>query len=85
MAITGTEALGWAATAVFVSSYFFAKPAALRAAQMLGAILWIVYGVLISAVPVVAANALVFAAAAWTFARTRVGSASTPTPAASDL
>lgn len=67
-----TESLGWVATAVFVSSYFFARPAALRAVQMLGAVLWIVYGLLINATPVIAANALVFAAAAWTFARRRV-------------
>lgn len=62
------EYLGWIATAVFVSSYFFKKPAWLRAAQMAGAALWIVYGVMISAVPVVVANGLVFAAAAWTMA-----------------
>ena len=70
-----TETLGWVATAVFVASYFFAKPAALRAVQMGGAVLWIVYGVLIGAIPVIAANALVFAAAAWTFARSRFRSA----------
>ena len=64
-----TDTLGWVATAVFVASYFFAKPAALRAVQMAGATLWIVYGCLIGAIPVIAANALVFAAAAWTFAR----------------
>lgn len=62
-----TQMLGWIATAVFVGSYFFKQPAALRAVQMSGAVLWIVYGVLIGAVPVIAANALVFAAAAWTF------------------
>ena len=62
------EYLGWIATAVFVSSYFFKKPALLRAAQMAGAALWIAYGVMISAIPVVVANGLVFAAAAWTLA-----------------
>ena len=36
-----------------------------------GALLWLVYGLLIRAMPVVAANALVFAAAAWTDARAR--------------
>ena len=61
-----TQILGWVATAVFVSSYFFTRPAALRAMQMVGATLWIVYGFLIEATPVIAANALVFAAAAWT-------------------
>jgi hypothetical protein len=64
-----TEALGWMATAVFVGSYFFARPAVLRAVQMLGATLWMVYGFHINATPVIVANALVFAAAAWTFAR----------------
>jgi hypothetical protein len=62
------EYLGWIATAVFVSSYFFKRPAWLRAAQMAGATLWILYGLMISAVPVVVANGLVFAAAAWTLA-----------------
>ena len=62
-----TEILGWIATAVFVGSYFFKQPAALRAVQMSGAVLWIIYGVMINAIPVIAANALVFAAAAWTF------------------
>ena len=65
------EYLGWIATAVFVSSYFFKKPAWLRAAQMAGAALWIVYGVMINAIPVVVANGLVFAAAAWTLASVR--------------
>jgi len=65
-----TQMLGWLATAVFVGSYFFKKPTALRAMQMAGSVLWIVYGVLIEAMPVIAANVLVFAAAAWTcFAR----------------
>jgi uncharacterized protein with PQ loop repeat len=36
---------------------------------MVAAVLWIVYGVLIDAIPVIAANTLVFAAAAWTLAR----------------
>lgn len=69
MSIGITEGLGWVATAVFVASYFFAKPAALRAVQMMGATLWIAYGCLIGAIPVIAANVLVFSAAAWTFAR----------------
>ena len=66
-----TETLGWVATALFVSSYFFTRAALLRAAQMLGASLWIVYGAMIGAIPVVVANALVFAAAAWTLIRAR--------------
>ena len=66
-----TDLLGWVATAVFVGSYFFTRPALLRAAQMLGATLWIVYGAMIGAIPVVVANGLVFAAAAWTLFRAK--------------
>jgi hypothetical protein len=74
------ECLGWAATCVFVASYFFAKPTRLRAIQMLGALLWISYGVLIGALPVIIANLLVFAAAAWT--ALRKSPAIGPSPAA---
>ena len=66
-----TDMVGWIATAVFVASYFFSKPAALRGCQMLGAALWIAYGVLTAAKPVIASNVLVFAAAGWTLARRR--------------
>jgi hypothetical protein len=63
------EYLGWCATAVFVASYFCARPSALKRVQMIGALLWVVYGLLIGASPVVAANLLVFGAAAWTLTR----------------
>jgi len=66
----GIELLGWTATAVFVGSYFFSRPSLLRSVQMFGALLWVAYGVLISASPVIVANVLVFSAAAWSaFAR----------------
>jgi hypothetical protein len=58
--------LGWTATSVFVASYFFSKPSALRGMQMMGSLLWISYGVFINASPVIVANILVFSAAAWT-------------------
>lgn len=61
--------LGWSATAVFVGSYFFRRPTLLRGVQMAGALLWITYGMLIGAVPVIVANVLVFSAAAWTALR----------------
>jgi hypothetical protein len=66
-----TDTLGWIATALFVGSYFFKRPAFLRAMQMSGAALWIVYGAMIGAIPVVVANALVFGAAAFTLVRAR--------------
>ena len=63
------EYLGWTATAVFVASYFFSRPSLLRSVQMFGALLWVTYGVLIKASPVIVANVLVFSAAAWTMFR----------------
>jgi hypothetical protein len=63
------ESLGWAATAVFVGSYFFERPSVLRRVQMVGALLWISYGVTINSSPVIVANVLVFSAAAWTMLR----------------
>lgn len=71
MSLTLTDTVGWIATLVFVGSYFFSKPAALRVCQMLGATLWIAYGCLIAAKPVIASNLLVFAAATWTLTRKR--------------
>ena len=42
-----------------------------RGLQMLGALLWLIYGVMIKASPVIVANVLVFCAAAWTLFRKR--------------
>jgi hypothetical protein len=50
---------------VFVGSYFF-RDASLRRAQMVGASMWIVYGLLIRALPVAVANLLVLLAVMWT-------------------
>ena len=69
MSYGGTDYLGWAATAIFVGSYFCLRPSMLRGAQMFGALLWVIYGVLIKASPVIVANVLVFSAAAWTMFR----------------
>jgi choline dehydrogenase-like flavoprotein len=75
-----TDYLGWAATAVFVGSYFCTSTRALRALQMAGALMWVVYGLLIGASPVIAANVLVFGAAAWTMTgATRQPRSSRPT------
>jgi len=63
------DSLGWGATAVFVGSYFCARPDAMRRVQMVGALMWVAYGFLMHALPVVAANLLVLAAAAWTARR----------------
>lgn len=65
------EAIGWLATAVFVSSYLCSSARALRATQMAGAVVWMIYGVLVQAAPVFVANLLVLSVAAWTMARGR--------------
>jgi hypothetical protein len=69
MSSVAIAVLGWAATGIFVASYFCSRPALLRGMQMLGALVWIVYGMLIGASPVIVANVLVFSAAAWTALR----------------
>ena len=73
------EYLGWAATAVFVSSYFCA-PETLKRVQMAGAAMWIAYGVVIGAAPVIVANLLVLGAAAWTRASTAPSGATPSIP-----
>ena len=51
--------IGWLATAVFASSYFCKNPRMLRGVQGLAALLWIGYGLLIRALPIVVANTVV--------------------------
>jgi hypothetical protein len=64
------DGVGWAATGVFVGSYFFTRAENIRRTQMAGALMWLAYGLLIGAYPVIVANVLVFGAAAWSLART---------------
>ena len=64
--------IGWVATAVFAGSYLCRRPATLRRVQAVAAVLWVAYGVLIQAAPVVVANVIVAGAALWSsFARSR--------------
>jgi hypothetical protein len=63
------DGLGWIATAVVLVSFFCTSPTRLRVVQMLGAMVWTAYGIFIDSTPVIAANLLVIAAAAWTAAR----------------
>lgn len=76
MSVPLADTVGWIASAVFVASYFFPNPTALRGLQMLGALLWVTFGVLIASKPVIASNVLVFAAAAWTLLRARAAARS---------
>ena len=75
-----SEVLGWAAAGVFTTSYLFTRPRTLRRAQMLGATMWLAYGVLLHANPVVVANLLNLAAMAWTARRAAAKTPSTPPP-----
>ena len=63
------DLLGWFATAAFASSYFCRQARTLRIVQGLAALLWIAYGLVLHAAPVVIANLIVAAAAAYTFRR----------------
>ncbi len=51
--------IGWVATAIFASSYFCKQPGTLRRVQAMAALLWIGYGLLIHAWPVIVANLVV--------------------------
>ena len=53
-------------TAVVVASFFFADPTMLRKVQILGASLWLAYGIAIGSLPVIVANVLVATAATLT-------------------
>jgi hypothetical protein len=57
--------IGWVATALFAASYLFKRPSALRKVQALAAALWVCYGVVIHAMPVVVANLAVAGMALW--------------------
>ncbi len=57
--------IGWLATAIFASSYFCKRPVTLRSIQALAALVWIGYGLLIDAPPVIVANTIVAGAAAY--------------------
>lgn len=58
------DVIGWIATAVFSCSYFCRRSTTLRWIQAGAALIWVAYGVLLHAMPVVAANVIVALAAA---------------------
>jgi inner membrane protein len=59
------DGIGWLATSLFVGSYWCKDQQALRRIQALAACLWVVYGTLMQAPPVIAANVLVAVVAAY--------------------
>jgi hypothetical protein len=50
------DALGWVATALFASSYFFKTPRGMRRIQATAALLWVGYGIWMNALPIIVAN-----------------------------
>lgn len=69
--------LGWLATGVFLASYSRKSQQALRLTQAVAALLWVVYGILLHALPIIVANLLVTAVAAYS-ARTEAAPERTP-------
>lgn len=67
------DTIGWTATAVFTASYFASGHRRLRRIQMAGASLWLTYGVVMQAPPVIGSNILVLSAACWAEHRDRRG------------
>lgn len=63
--------VGWIATFIFAASYFCKRPAHLCLMQALAASLWIVYGIIIGAYPVIVANAIVAVIAVYSAWRPR--------------
>lgn len=59
------NSIGWVATAVFAASYFCRQPKTLRIVQALAALMWVAYGCLIGALPVIVANVIVALAAVY--------------------
>jgi hypothetical protein len=57
--------IGWIATAIFAVSYFCKRATTLRWVQGIAALVWISYGVVINAPPVILANAIVAALAGY--------------------
>jgi hypothetical protein len=61
--------IGWIATAAFACSYLCNDQAQLRRVQALAACMWVAYGAIIGATPVVVANLIVAGIAGWSSLR----------------
>ncbi|MBA3438409.1 MAG: YgjV family protein, partial [Pyrinomonadaceae bacterium] len=73
------EWIGWVATGMFAVSYLCKQPVQLRLVQALAAVLWIGYGMIISAAPVIVANSVVAVMATYSAWREHTGGLS-PSP-----
>jgi hypothetical protein len=57
--------IGWMATALFLASYYCKDQRRLRLTQAAAAVVWVGYGAVLHAVPIVVANLLVAAVAVY--------------------
>ncbi|HXI40932.1 MAG TPA: hypothetical protein VNH83_13195 [Bryobacteraceae bacterium] len=80
-----SDYIGWLATATFASSYFSKHPATLRRIQAMAALLWMSYGVLIHAIPIIVANLIVAALAIFSSFRPDPGAVTGPATAREPL
>ena len=64
--MTTIDWIGWSATALFLLSYRCRDQTKLRLTQGAAALLWVVYGVVLQAAPIVVANLLVAMVAVYT-------------------
>jgi uncharacterized protein with PQ loop repeat len=71
MSAETTQWIGWVATAMTVGSYFCRNQLTLRRIQAVAALVWMTYGILISARPIITANVIVASVAAWSTLRGR--------------
>src|SRR5258706_15729614 len=58
-----TDAIGWTATVIFMTSYFFRDQKTLRLVQGAASCLWMSYGFAIHSAPVIGSSFIVIAAA----------------------
>jgi hypothetical protein len=64
--------IGWLATTIFASSYFCKQAVTLRRVQAIAALVWMSYGFLIGAPPVIVANLVVASLAIFSARRERI-------------
>ena len=57
--------LGWVATALFAASYFCKTSRGMRRVQASAALLWVGYGIWMTAAPIIVANVIVAALAVY--------------------
>jgi hypothetical protein len=69
MGANSLQWIGWAATGMTIGSYFCRNQIVLRRVQAVAALVWITYGVVIAAPPIIAANVLVAGVAVWSSVR----------------